>query len=101
MRHDPQVGLKKPTKMTLPLRSDSICSVPSNAANDNQAFSIGSAWGVQFHPEFDADIVRSYIRSRSDAIEREGGDPVQLIAKAHDSDVGPRLLRRFAQIVRS
>ena len=56
------------------------------------------AWGVQFHPEFDADISTTYVSERRDAISGEGDDPDALIEAAHDTDHGERLLRRFAEL---
>jgi GMP synthase (glutamine-hydrolysing) len=54
------------------------------------------AWGVQFHPEFDGDIVRGYIDARLDAIQREGIDPATL--PTEDTPHSAELLRRFARL---
>lgn len=72
----------------------------ATAARDpNHAFAIGErAWGVQFHPEFDADIVRGYVAARRDAINAEGLDAAAIEAAARDTDHGPRVLRRFAEL---
>ena len=68
----------------------------------NHAFAIGDyAWGVQFHPEFDADIVRGYIAERRAMIASEGLDPDELHAAAKDTLHGTLLLRRFAHLVKS
>lgn len=70
-----------------------------NAMDPNQMFRLGDrAWGVQFHPEFDADIIRGYIQARREAIADEGLDPDALAHAATDSDHGRRLLRRFAEL---
>jgi GMP synthase (glutamine-hydrolysing) len=67
-----------------------------------QAFAAGErAWGVQFHPEFDADIARAYLAARGDAARAEGLDPDALLAGVRDTPGGPRLLRRFAELLRS
>lgn len=67
----------------------------------NQAFAYGPcAWGVQFHPEFDADIVREYIKGRRSHLLEEGLDPKALSNGARDSEHGTQVLRRFAAIVR-
>jgi GMP synthase (glutamine-hydrolysing) len=55
------------------------------------------AWGVQFHPEFDGDIVRGYIDARVDAIRSEGLDPAAL--PSEDTPQSADLLRRFARLV--
>ena len=72
-----------------------------NDADPNHAFRVGEcAWGVQFHPEFDAEVVRGYIRARREALRDEGLDADALIRASSDSPDGPALLARFGQIVR-
>lgn len=58
------------------------------------------AWGVQFHPEFDAGIVRGYIEARREQIVAEGLDPDRLAEDAIDTADGTFVLRRFAELVR-
>ena len=72
----------------------------ATAARDpNHAFTIGRrAWGVQFHPEFDADIVRGYVAARRDLINAEGLDAAAIEQAARDTDHGPRVLQRFAEL---
>jgi len=72
----------------------------ATAARDpHHAFAIGRrAWGVQFHPEFDADIVRGYVAARRDAITAEGLDAAAIEQAARDTDHGPRVLQRFAEL---
>ena len=66
----------------------------------NHAFRIGrAAWGVQFHPEFDADIVRGYLTARRDAIREEGLDVDVLLHDAADGPDGSAVLRRFAGLL--
>jgi GMP synthase (glutamine-hydrolysing) len=73
----------------------------SSARDPNHAFSLGErAWGVQFHPEFDADIVRGYIDARREQIGAEGLDADRLSATATDTPHGTLLLRRFANLLR-
>ena len=57
------------------------------------------AWGVQFHPEFDADVMRGYLRARAEQLQREGLDPDRLEREVRESAHGADLLRRFAGIV--
>jgi GMP synthase (glutamine-hydrolysing) len=67
----------------------------------HHAFRYGEcAWGVQFHPEFDANIVRAYIDSMRDDMLREGLDAEGLWHSAVDTADGTFVLRRFAEIVR-
>jgi GMP synthase (glutamine-hydrolysing) len=74
----------------------------SNPWDINQAIRFGaSAWGVQFHPEFDARIMREYIEHYRAALSVEGQDPDNLIRAACEDAFGNPLLRRFAELVRS
>jgi GMP synthase (glutamine-hydrolysing) len=73
----------------------------SSALDANQAFVIGkAAWGVQFHPEFDAEVVIEYINSRRQALRHEGQDPDCLVETCADTPFGSAILRRFVQIVK-
>lgn len=67
----------------------------------NQAFVIGAcAWGVQFHPEFDAEITRAYIRHMWKTLHAEGQDPEELISQSQDTETGSEILRRFAVLIK-
>lgn len=71
-----------------------------NAADPHQAYRVGdSAWAVQFHPEFDADVMRTYLTERAEACRAEGLDPEALLAEARDSDHGRAILRRFGELI--
>lgn len=73
----------------------------SAALDPHHAFRVGQcAWGVQFHPEFDANVVRGYIETRRDEMLREGMDPDALWQDAIDTADGTILLRRFADVTR-
>jgi hypothetical protein len=50
---------------------------------------------VQFHPEFDVEIMRAYLVERADTLRVEGLDPCQ---EVRDCPWGAKFLRRFAQI---
>ena len=58
------------------------------------------AWGVQFHPEFDSNIVRGYIDAKREDMLREGLDADALWHSATDTADGTFVLRRFAEIAR-
>ena len=50
---------------------------------------------VQFHPEFDADIMRGYLRARAHLVRDEGGDPDALLAAVHDGTRGRDILQQL------
>jgi GMP synthase (glutamine-hydrolysing) len=73
----------------------------SSRLDPNHAFSVGErAWGIQFHPEFDADIMRGYLEGRRAQVEAESTDVDALLAAVRDTPDGPRVLRRFGEIAR-
>ena len=70
------------------------------AADPHHAFALGSrVWGVQFHPEFDAAVMRAYLEERRALLEAEAQDPDALLAAVAETPVAASLLARFAEIV--
>jgi GMP synthase (glutamine-hydrolysing) len=62
------------------------------------AFRVGArVKGVQFHPEFDADVMRGYLQERREIVRGEGGDPDALLAAVHDDTPGVSILRNFVK----
>lgn len=58
------------------------------------------AWSVQFHPEFDAYVMRQYIEARRDIIAGEGLDPDSMLSASDDAPFGAAVLRRFLGMIR-
>ncbi|MEE4270218.1 MAG: glutamine amidotransferase [Thermoanaerobaculales bacterium] len=56
------------------------------------------AWGVQFHPEFSASVIRDFIEARREDLKAEGGDPQRLLAGVHETPWGGDILGRFARL---
>lgn len=72
-----------------------------NDFDPNHGFRIGDrAWGIQFHPEFDAEITRAYIEARKEDIQREGLDSEALLRGVQASPESAAILQRFAGLVR-
>ncbi len=72
-----------------------------SALDDHHVFRAGpSAWGVQFHPEFDADIMRRYIEARRAPILEEGLDADGIEAAVTETPASTSLLARFGELVR-
>jgi GMP synthase (glutamine-hydrolysing) len=55
------------------------------------------AWGVQFHPEIDAAVMRDYVAALRGRIVDEGLEPERLDAAIRDTPDAARVLKRFAE----
>lgn len=99
-------GLSSPLKVhashrqivsQLPLHSVRLAS---SSMDKNHAFRVGtSVWGLQFHPEFDAQITQHYVDYYRPALESNGVSADQLIRKCEDSAIGSLILQRFVKYV--
>ena len=63
------------------------------------AFRVQRAWGVQFHPEFDGDVMREYTVARRKAIEAEGLPWERIHASTQDAPHAVALMRNFVHRV--
>ena len=71
-----------------------------SALDPHSALAFGPRqWGVQFHPEFDREIMQGYVEARRDILESEGLDPDAMIAEAMETFPITRVLARFAEWV--
>lgn len=70
-----------------------------NAFEPHQAFRFGSAWGVQFHPEFDQHAMRRYVELLHDKLSVSGRDPQGLLAGVRPTPEAAGLLARFAALL--
>jgi len=81
---------------------DAVVRLPEGAsvlaanAHGLQAFRIGSAVAVQFHPEMDGDAVRGYIAARAEDLAAEGLDSSKLLRGARDCPMATMVIRNFA-----
>lgn len=84
--------------LTLPPRSRLLAS---SAKDPNLAFALGQrAWGLQFHPEFDAAIVRAYIDARAERLQHHFGvDLGPLRDAVRESPEAATVLQRFSALL--
>jgi GMP synthase (glutamine-hydrolysing) len=81
---------------------DGAVRLASNPWDANQAFRCGkAAWGVQFHPEFDAEVSRAYIEHHRADLAARGRDPDKLLSAVTGEALGEELLRKFARLALS
>ena len=98
-------GLVSPLRVQV-CHTQSVLRLPTGAArlafnahDAHQAFRFGPcAWGVQFHPEFNADVVRTYIDDMRPLLAAEKQDPDALRAATVDTPYGEEVLKRFARL---
>jgi GMP synthase (glutamine-hydrolysing) len=84
---------------------DSVIRLPEGARvlassrlEPRQAFAVGEhARAVQFHPEFDGDVMRGYVRARAHLIAAEGGDAEGIHARSGETPHGEEILRNFVK----
>ena len=71
----------------------------SNDHDRHHAFRLGpAAWGVQFHPEFDADIIRTIAGARDESLRADGLNPEAILAAIEETPQAASVLARFGQI---
>ncbi len=57
-----------------------------------------NAISVQFHPEFNAEVMRAYIRRKRADLRREGADPEQIFRAVAATPMARRVLRQFGRL---
>ncbi len=68
--------------------------------DDASALSVGRhVRGVQFHPEFDDDVMRGYLHARADILRQEGANPDALAARVHSMTRGREILSNFVRSI--
>jgi GMP synthase (glutamine-hydrolysing) len=92
----PAYAAHSQTVVTLPPDAHLLAK---NAFEPHHAFSIGrNIRGVQFHPEFNAEIMRGYILHARKQLEKDGHDVEEMLGAVTENPYGKILLKRFAEI---
>lgn len=102
---DPLLGELPETFIAQVTHSQSVLELPpqavhlaANGYEPNQAYRLGRcAWGVQFHPEYDAEVMREYIRQQADKLQAAGRDPEAIISAVRETPEAASILRCFAE----
>lgn len=85
----------------LQLPSEAVI-LANNARDLHQAFRIGDCcWGLQFHPEFNQDIMCHYLKARHDILVKHGYDVAQLLTQVRDCSINNQVLQKFGTLVRA
>ncbi len=71
-----------------------------NEFEAHHAFRVGdTAWGVQFHPEFNAAAMRAYLHYLGDDVRAQGGDVETLLQQVAETPASTGLLQGFGKLV--
>lgn len=105
-RADALLGGLPPVFPAHATHSQSVLLLPQNAVHlarsahdDNHAFRVGAAaWGVQFHPEFNEEVMKTYLTERADDLREEGKDVALLVSQVQETPEATDVLRRFATL---
>ena len=82
--------------LTLP---EGAVRLASSDFDYNSAFRMGErAWGVQFHPEFSAPVMRMYVDIQREEIRGQGQDPERVLESVQPSPAH-QILERFASLL--
>ncbi|BCS88619.1 glutamine amidotransferase [Pseudodesulfovibrio sediminis] len=88
-----QTALKLPHEAVL---------LATSAHDAHQSFRVGPhAWGVQFHPEFDAAALLDEVDQLSETITEKGGDAAAVRASIYETPESTSLLVKFVEYCRN
>jgi GMP synthase (glutamine-hydrolysing) len=86
------------------LHGDTVSELPvgakllgSSPGDDHQAFAIGSAFGVQFHPEVRAEMLVLFLQMNGPRLRDRGLDPDVLRGALRPTPSGAQILMNFAR----
>ncbi len=69
-----------------------------SALEDYQAIRFAEAcYGVQFHPEMDAEVMRAYVETRRVVLDAEGFHVDGMLAAVREAEAGQRTLQNFVR----
>ena len=85
------------------IHSQTVIKLPKNATrlafnnhDKNHAFRVGNcAWGVQFHPEFDENIMNLYIK---EVAKKKDLEVEKLISFSENTNVATMILKEFERL---
>lgn len=89
--------------------TQTVTQLPANAIllaagadEPHHAFAVDPcAWGVQFHPEFDAHIMKTYVHAFAELMTVHGQNPDNVIKEIVETPLSQMILTRFVDIAMS
>jgi GMP synthase (glutamine-hydrolysing) len=74
----------------------------TNSFEPHHTFRVGTcAWGAQFHPEYDASIMRSYIVNEAEDLKKEGIEVQAILNSVKETPLANSILKKFCDIAKS
>lgn len=71
-----------------------------SSRDDHQSIRFSpTCYGVQFHPEFDAEVIRGYVETRRDILASEGFAVDAMLSAIEDTSLASRTLANFVRFV--
>lgn len=106
-KNDPLLGHLPRSFSAQASHSEVVLELPPGAErlaksplDDNFAIRFAeNVWGVQFHPEFSAQVISDYIRYREGDLLAEGLNPEQLQSHSTDTLEAKSVLRKFTELL--
>ncbi len=87
-------------KQTVTRLPEGAVPLAHSAMDDTQAVRFDAhAWGIQFHPEFDAWAAREYILRNQEVLSAEGQDPDRLLESVAETPHSESILRHFVKLI--
>ncbi|NHQ60741.1 glutamine amidotransferase [Chlorobium sp. BLA1] len=75
-------------------------SLASSQHDPFHAFRVGrAAWGVQFHPEYSAAVMQTYIAAQAESLRKSGRNVEQLLHDAAETPHARKVLTNFASML--
>ena len=75
-------------------------SLASSKRDPHTAFFLSpSAWGTQFHPEYNETIVSGYVKEAADQLKAEGQNPDHILLNIRPAPKARDILKNFVNII--
>jgi GMP synthase (glutamine-hydrolysing) len=92
------VGFSSHAQTIIKLPSDTLVLAKNQFEPYHGVLFKRNIWGVQYHPEFNAGIMRMYIEEEYEDLKKQGYDVDNILSGIKENPFGKVLLRRFIEL---